>query len=283
MKGHENTDMKTRVTPILGIPVDHVTVEQIFSFTKRVISENRKGIVLYLNIHGANLARRHRWFLKLYREADLVYCDGDGIRWGLKLLGYEPPPKVSLTRFMWDLAAFCARERFSLFFLGGRPRVAERAAQRLRTRYRRLSIVGTHHGHFDHQGQENENVLTQINSCKPHILLIGFGMPLQEKWLVDNKSRLNVPVLWCAGGVFDFISGRLPTATLWAIRHQMEWLFRLWLEPQRLFARYIFGIPRFFFKILLEKFLGVERYRRIRVSCVRHSLVNTTDKKKRAA
>lgn len=238
----------------MGIPVHQVDVEKIHAFLKSVIGQGMKALVLNVNIHSVNLALRHLWLREFLNSAQLVFCDGDGVRWGLRILGYEPPPKVTYDRWIWQLAQFCEKEAYRLFFLGGKPGVAEAARQEMKSRFPKLEITGAEHGYFPKAGAENERVIEKINRAKPDILVVGFGMPLQERWLKDYWERIDAHIFLTGGAVFDYVSGGLRRAPRWMIQTHLEWLFRLLGEPRRLSARYLFGIPYFFLCVLIEKY-----------------------------
>jgi N-acetylglucosaminyldiphosphoundecaprenol N-acetyl-beta-D-mannosaminyltransferase len=156
---------------------------------------------------------------------------------------------------MWQLARFAQGRDHSLFLLGARPGVADKAAANLRERFPGLRIVGTHHGYFDKApgSPENEAVIREINAASPNILIVGFGMPLQERWLMDNWDRIEVNVALTGGAVFDYVSGELPRAPRWMTDHGFEWLGRLIIEPGRLWKRYLVGNPIFILRVLGQR------------------------------
>jgi len=94
------------------------------------------------------------------------------------------------------------------FFLGGWPGIAARAADQLCGQYPRPEIAGTHNGFYDHGGSKNDRVVASVNAARPDIVLVGFGAPLQEKWITQNFGRLEAQVVWAAGGVADFVVGK---------------------------------------------------------------------------
>jgi len=238
---------------LLGMPIHRVGVEQVHEFIEDVVTKGQKGIALNLNVYCVNLALQHRWLYEFIQSVHLVFCDGDGVRMGLKLLGYPPPPKITYNEWLWQLSAFCEKKKFRLCFLGGKPGVAEEAAKNLKTRYPALNIVGTLHGFFNKQGAENQEVVEQINAAAPDILLVCFGMPEQERWIAENWRQVNAHVFLKGGAALDYASGRLRKAPAWMVRWHGEWLFRFFQEPRRLFARYVIGNPYFLFRVLLAK------------------------------
>lgn len=239
----------------LGLSLNPISVEELHRFIESVIQSRQKALILHLNIQGANLAIENTWLKEFYQKAPLVFCDGDGIRLGLKILGYEPPAKITYAAWIWQLAAFCEEKGRSLYLLGSKPGVAEKAAERLTGKFPRLQIAGTHHGYFEKEGSENEKVLSEINRAKPDILLVGLGMPLQEKWLSEYWQKIESRVCLTAGAALDYTSGNLKRAPAWMVRLHIEWLFRLFQEPQRLFVRYVIGNPKFLFRVLKEKWI----------------------------
>lgn len=238
---------------ILKLPVNQVGVPELLAFFEKVILSGEKAIVLSLNVHCVNLALRHSWLHQFINHVQLVYCDGDGVRLGLKILGQKPPPKITYNVWLWQIAEFCERMGFSLFFLGARPGVAEEAKERFLQKHARLKIVGVHHGYFEKSGAENDQVLEIINQATPDILLVCFGMPEQEKWIRDNYERTQAHVFIEGGAALDYASGRLKKAPDFLIGMKLEWFYRLLQEPRRLFKRYVIGNTYFLVQVLLEK------------------------------
>lgn len=215
--------------------------------------------VMYANVHVLNTAYRDPELRRILNRADLVYCDGAGIKLGAKLLGQYMPERMTGADWIYSLCAVCQEQGFSLYFLGGEPGVAARAAARLADQYPALKIVGTHHGHYCHNGTENDAVVSKIKALHPDILLVGFGTPLQEKWIDQNFERLNIPVVWAVGALVDFVTGKKPRAPRWMLDHGLEWLYRLWAEPKRLWKRYIVGNPLFIWRVLMQR-LGLTQF-----------------------
>lgn len=240
---------------VLGVRVDAVSVERLLAIIAQVVNEHGRAIVAHVNINALNLSCELPWFRAFLNESDIVFCDGFGVKWGARLLGYHLPERITYADWMWKLAEFAEAHGFTFFLLGARPGVAERAAQRLQGRYRALRIVGAQHGYFDKRpgSPENEAVLRSIQATKPNLLVLGFGMPSQERWLVDNWLRVEANVALPGGAVFDYISGDLPRGPRWMTDHGLEWLSRLAIEPGRLWRRYVVGNPLFLARILRQR------------------------------
>lgn len=241
---------------ILGVPISGLTVNDLHVAMANVIRSEERALILHANVHLLNLAYEFRWLRKFFNEADIVFCDGAGIMLGGRILGYHIPERITYADWTWQLAEFAEPLGFTFFFLGARPGVAEKAACQLKERYPMLRIVGTHHGYFDKapHSRENEAVVQKINAAKPNILIVGFGMPLQERWLMENWERVEANVALTGGAVFDYVSGELRRGPHWMTDHGMEWLARLIIEPRRLWKRYIVGNPLFLYRVLRQRF-----------------------------
>lgn len=238
---------------IFGVPVAVVTRQQLFEWTAWRIDQGLRLRIMYANTHTLNLAYSSSALRGALQSADLVYCDGAGVKLGARILGQYLPERMTGADWIHDLCEMCQRECYTVYFLGGERNVASEAAQRLSSQYPDCDIVGTHHGYFDHFGEASHSICAEINRRSPDILLVGMGSPLQELWLTENFDRLNVSVGWVVGAMMDFVTGRLSRAPLWMRAHGLEWLGRLIVEPLRLSRRYMWGNPLFLWRVLKQR------------------------------
>ena len=240
---------------LLGVRIHTISLNNLLSFVAHTIFEGRRAIIANVNVHAMNLACDLPWFRAFLNSADIVFCDGAGVIMGARILGYPGSQRITYADWMWQLAQFAESRGFTFFFLGARPGVADKAAARLKERFPDLRIVGTHHGYFDKTpgSLENEAVIQKINAARPNILIIGFGMPLQERWLMENWDRIEANVALTGGAVFDYVSGELRRPPRWMTDHGLEWLGRLIIEPRRLWKRYLIGNPLFLWRVLKQR------------------------------
>src|SRR5665648_544832 len=195
-------------------------------------------------------ARKDPEYHTILKSVDLVTPDGAGILWATTTLNYPLPERVTGIDIIHNLCRLAARKKYSLYLLGSCPGVAGEAALNLSKKYPGIKIVGTHHGYFNcedfrncenikggnnDRNKEEEEIVAEIKEKKPDILLVGMGVPKQEKWINKNLKRLDVPVCMGIGGSFDVLSGRIPRAPLWMQRHGMEWIYRSIKQPNRAF------------------------------------------------
>ncbi len=239
---------------VLGVGVDPLTVDGLHAQIRRLV-RRRGGVVLNVNAHCLNLCYGDPGLRRFFNAADLVFCDGAGVGLAARVLGGRLPGRITYADWLPRLATFAEREGLSLFFLGARPGVAEKAARELGATRPDLKVAGVHHGFFDHAagGPENEAVVTEINALMPDVLVLGLGMPLQERWLMENLRELDVGVALTGGAVFDYASGGLRRGPRLLTENGLEWLARLLVEPRRLWRRYLLGNPLFLARVLLQR------------------------------
>lgn len=221
--------------------IDGLTVvaPEVNVFLARAMARPRT--VMYVNAHVFNLAASDAGLMHALRSADMVYCDGAGVQIGAQILGQTIPRRLTSLDWIDGFADACVRHDRSVFLLGGRPGVAERAAKHLTTAHPKLSIAGCHYGYFEKKGPASASVVRLINRTAPDFLIVGFGSPTQELWVHGNRSSLNVPTVWCIGAMMDFLSGTVSRAPAWMCERKLEWLHRLYIEPGRMWRRYLVG------------------------------------------
>ena len=239
---------------ILGIGINSLPLEDLLLNLDEIINSGGHAIVANVNAHALMLASKDDRLLRFLNNAEIVFCDGYGVRLAAKLLGYTPPPRYTPPDWIGRLSQLCVQRNYKMYFLGALPGVAEKAANRLREIYPGLNICGVHHGYFDQTkgSEENAKLVTEINKLSPNILVVGFGMPIQEFWIADHWDELDVNIALPVGALFDYVSGEIKRAPRWMTEHSLEWLGRLIIEPRRLWRRYIFGTPGFIFLVVCE-------------------------------
>jgi N-acetylglucosaminyldiphosphoundecaprenol N-acetyl-beta-D-mannosaminyltransferase len=211
-----------------------------------------------VNVHALNIAFSTSWFRNYLNESFVTFCDGVGIKLAARLTGQHLVHRFTPPDFMDQICQDAAVHGWKIFFLGAKPGVAQRAADRMLAASPGLQIR-THHGYFDkeREGPDNLQVVDEINQFRPQILVLGFGMPVQEKWILENIASLQVNIAFPAGALFDYLSGEVQRAPRWMTDNGLEWLGRLMIEPGRLWRRYLVGNPLFLWRILIHHGLGV--------------------------
>jgi N-acetylglucosaminyldiphosphoundecaprenol N-acetyl-beta-D-mannosaminyltransferase len=243
----EDSETRNKRVDFLGVEVDAIATEDLYRRLMGYVRDGNHHQVMYVNAHCMRLAWRDSEYRRILREADLVYADGVGVVWGARLAGVALPARVTATASLVDFCRRFASQRVSLFLLGSEPGVAEAAAQILTEEIPGLEVKGTHHGFFS--PEQGENVADLIARSRADIVLVGLGVPYQEKWVAANFRRMDSPVVWCVGGVFAYLSTGGWRRPALLVDLGLEWVFRLFSDPRNLWRRYLVGNIAFLLNI----------------------------------
>jgi N-acetylglucosaminyldiphosphoundecaprenol N-acetyl-beta-D-mannosaminyltransferase len=238
---------------VLDVRVDDFDRSHLEQAILSTVRNGRCKVYSYVNIHAVNIAHRDDRFRGIINSAAITYCDGEGVRLGALLLGRRLPPRTVLTYWIWDLCRLFEEKGLAVYFLGGREDVTRAAVDVLSKLYPRLRIAGWHHGYFVKEGRESQMVVEAINVSHPDVVFVGFGMPLQEYWIDDNREALRAGIVLPAGSMIDYIAGVKRQTPAWMANNGLEWLYRLAKEPRRLWRRYLIGNPLFLLRIIAQR------------------------------
>lgn len=238
---------------ICGVRVEAIDVRRLHAFIAHSVKRRRTVPILHANAFGVTLARKDRRFAGMLEKSPLVFCDGSGVRIGARLLGHDLPERITYADWIHELVPFLREQGLSLFLLGSKPGVADIAARRLQEEYPGLKVAGTQDGYFPKEGPGNDAVVERLNAARPDVVMVGFGMPLQERWIEENMDRLGPMVLLSCGAGIDYAAGEVRRGPRILVDNHMEWLARLWVEPRRLWKRYLLGNPQFLAMVLWER------------------------------
>lgn len=260
----KSTTQKVSVIPslsLLGVAVNPVTIENLHSLIVKAVTNSEQWIIANHNLHSIYLYHHDCKMRAFYQKADYIHVDGMAIVLLGKFLGLPLSREHRVTYADWTepLMAEAVQRGWRVFYLGSKPGIAEQGASILRQSFPGLQIA-TAHGYFNTRthSQENQAILKMINAYQPHILMVGMSMPRQEYWVLDNLEQLSANVILTAGAAIDYVAGAVPTPPRWAGRLGLEWLFRLLVEPQRLWRRYLVE-PWFILRLFLAELLKQPR------------------------
>ena len=240
-------------TEIFDIGIQTAPPAELLRRILGLVEQGGRHRVSYVNAHVLNQSMASAELRQALQRSDLVYCDGYGVRLAARLIGLPVPHRMTGADWIWGVAALCQERGRSIYLLGSDPGSSTDAAAALQRWYPRLRVLGTHHGYFDPGSAHSERVLEHIASLKPDIVLVGMGTPQQELWVDHNIDRVEAPVVWTVGALFDYLSGRTPRAPHWIADNGFEWIFRLAMEPRRMWRRYLLGNPAFLYRVLEER------------------------------
>jgi len=202
-----------------------------------LIARARSGppvVAAHINLN--NYYELHRWTEEADESSELeLIFDGIGLKLAAWALGQGWVRDVNGTDLFPLVMRRAVAERLRVFFLGATAEVVERAAEETLRAFPGLVLAGAHHGYFPLDACDS--VVERVRRARPDLLIVGMGFPRQEAFALAHRSRLGAKLIWTAGGLFDFVSGAKPRAPRWLRRLRLEWLYRLGLEPRRMWRR----------------------------------------------
>lgn len=239
---------------VLGVDIDAVQIpDAIATMENWIVSGARGKFVAAANVHMIIEAVHNASFKDILMNADMVVPDGMPLVWHGRRQGFRLPRRVYGPELMFELCRTTEDRGYRHFFYGGAPGVAERLVDTLRSQMR-IHSVGTLSPPFQTLSpNETATFIDRINDARPDILWVCLGCPKQERWMYANRDVLNVPVMVGVGQAFDIYAGTLRQAPAVMRENGFEWLFRLCVEPRRLWRRYLLGNSRFLYYSALER------------------------------
>ncbi len=244
---------------LLGVKIHPVQKQDLLDFIVQSCRDKQQRILAGANAYAMNLAYELPWYKQFMNDSDMVYCDGIGVKWAAAMVGKSIPARLTHLDWVFDLFRLCEKHQLSLYLLGGTEKNAALAKLKMLADYPGIPAVYSQHGYFDksRDSAENKAVVDRINAAEPDVIFICFGMPLQERWLIENWKHLNIGIAIPGGATIDYISGEVERVDAFFVNYQIEWLGRLFREPKRLWKRYLIGNPLFLLRVIIHEVLGL--------------------------
>lgn len=238
---------------ILDVPVFVGTRAEAVEKIDAEYNQSRATIVAFANANALNVASRDDQFCDLLKRC-LVMNDGVGVDAASRILfGSRFPHNLNGTDFTPYYFEH-TRNNHRIFFLGGAPGVAERAGRKLIEMCGRHQIAGCWNGYS--RASDATAIRARIIASRADVVLVAMGNPLQEMWLAENLEATGCRLGFAVGALFDFLAGDVSRAPLWVRSARLEWVYRLALEPKRLWRRYIIGNPLFLMRVMGQWWSG---------------------------
>lgn len=233
---------------ILGTHIDNVTHEEAVLKIVEMLNSRGTHTVFTPNSEIVLMAYKDPEFCDILNSADLLTADGIGVVYASKIIDEPLPERVSGYDMACDIIDIIAESGHRLYLFGGKPDVAELAAEELKKIHPLLNIVGMHNGYFT--PEEVPEIVADINASGADLVFVCLGAPLQEKWIFENRSNLSCHVLMGIGGSLDVFAGLTERAPDVWCNMGLEWLYRLIKEPWR-FKRML-ALPKFALTVLIH-------------------------------
>lgn len=239
---------------VLGVGVSAVTLPQAVAMVCDWIERREKHYVCVTGVHGVMESQREPALRDIHNASGLTTPDGMPMVWAGRWAGAPQIGRVYGPDLMLEVLHVAAQRGWASYFYGGREGVPERLASRLASRFPGMGVAGTFSPPFRSlTPAEDRQIVKRINDTAPDIVWVGLSTPKQERWMATHIDQLNATVLVGVGAAFDIHAGLLAQAPAWMQRRGLEWLFRLYKEPRRLWRRYLVNNPAFIVRILRRR------------------------------
>lgn len=246
-------DVLKRRLRLLGCPLDPLTMQESLGIIRQAIAKRESLQHVVVNVAKLINLQKDADLYADVSGSDLINIDGMGVVWGARLLGHHIPERVSGIDLMEHILALCAKEGYRPYILGAKPEVLEQAIHNIQLEFPTLKIAGSQHGYY---GWDNEpTIIEQICMAKPDCLFVAISSPHKERIMSTYKDSLDIPFIMGVGGSIDIMAGFTNRAPQWMQRTGLEWVYRIYQEPKRMWKRYALTNTLFAW-LLLKTLLG---------------------------
>ena len=242
---------------ILDVEVSVLNLDSATRAILGAIEKKEKGYVCVTSVHGVVEANEDKSFREVLNDAFLCTPDGVPLVWvGRGVYGREEMSRVYGPDLMWELMRAGEKRAIRHFLYGGKEGVAEKLKERLLQHFPEAEIVGTYCPPFRPlTEEERKDVTARVAECRPDIIWVGLSTPKQERFMAEHLPELDTTMMIGVGAAFDFYTDAVRQAPKWMQQNGLEWLYRIYQEPRRLWPRYRHINPRFIF-LIARQILG---------------------------
>jgi len=259
--GIKNITQKNHLSShFLGIEINKFgfKLKNVLDEIETVITRKKSWTVITINLHAISLMQSDKNFYNVYRNVDKILFDGISAIWLGKISGFKNIERIGHDFLMKALYETSIQKDWSFYFLGAKRGKAEKCALKIKHNFKNIKIAGTHHGYFNKK--EENRIIREINEISPDILAVGLGMPYQEKWIHNNKSRLKVGMITNCGAYIEQTANKgIDYYPDWAYRYNLNWFYRILKEPKKLWKRYLLESIQFL--VWLPKYIIKDRFK----------------------
>lgn len=241
--------MEVKSIKILGVKIHQVTNETAYNRFLTLMEEPKLSMICTPNTEIVMEAQHDDELKDVLQDADLVIPDGIGLIYASKIHQLGLTERVTGIDTMERILKYANNNKKSIFLFGGKPGVAEKAAEKMKETYPNIQVKGVRDGYF--KKEEEDKIIDHINEVKPDLLFVALGAPKQEKWIYQNRKTLNAKVAMGVGGALDIWAGVSKRAPKLFQKLHLEWFYRLLKEPSR-FGRML-SLPKFMIKVLISR------------------------------
>jgi N-acetylglucosaminyldiphosphoundecaprenol N-acetyl-beta-D-mannosaminyltransferase len=246
--------MNKRVS-VLGTPIDNLNMQETLDRISRAIHDCKHLHHTVVNAGKIVSMQKDPQLRESVVNADIINADGQGVVWASRLLGRPLKERVAGIDLMEQLVEVAYRDHYKVFFLGAKEDIVKSVVDHYSKIYSPEIIAGYRNGYF--KKEDERDIARQIADSGANILFVAISSPTKENFLFQNREILQkVNFIMGVGGSFDVVSGLVKRAPDWMQKAGLEWLYRVYQEPKRMFRRYLVGNTKFILLVLKYKFKG---------------------------
>jgi len=241
---------------LFGITMNNLCLSEFLNVVDKLVESRLPSYVVTPNVDHICQLQKDKKLQSVYEDARLVLPDGMPLLWAGKLCGKPIKQKLSGSDLVYWLTEHASKKGYSIFCLGAEEGIAERASKVLQKKYPGLAVAGFYSPPFgfEKNPEEIKEVCTLLQAAKPDICYVAFGTPKQDYFNYDYCTQLGIPCMLGIGASLDFVAGKTKRAPVWMQRWGLEWLWRLFQEPRRLWYRYLIQDSVFILLLCKEVF-----------------------------
>lgn len=245
---------------VLGVAMSAMNLDIATQAVLEACAARRKGYVCVTGVHGITEAQSDAAFRRILNNAFLNTCDGMPLVWEGRRAHGAWVNRVYGPDLMLRIMDATRDGKFTHYFYGGAPGVADQLKAAMEQRFPGVRIIGTHCPPFRALDEkECAALIADIAEKKPDLFWVGLSTPKQERFMAEFLPLLDTTVMLGVGAAFDFHTGRMKEAPRWMMRCGLQWLHRLCSDPRRLWRRYGVIVPMYLFRIFLQR-TGLKKY-----------------------
>ena len=240
--------MGAKYVKVLDLPFIAEDRKTILNLIAKRVDNEEKTFIITANAEIAMYARENKEYLELTKKSNYIVADGIGIVKGAKLLNENIPERIPGIELMMDMLEYANLNNKKVYFYGAKPETIEKMVTILKNKYSKLNIVGYHHGYHD---DSDDKIMNEVIQLRPDYVFVAKGCPLQDEWITKVLDNVDKGVFMGVGGSFDVISGNVKRAPELWLKLNLEWLYRLLSNPQRI-GRYV-SLPKFVIEVIKDR------------------------------
>ena len=218
---------------LLGLNIYDTKLSELVAYLDKIIRGNQKKSIFGISAAAFARLKFRPDLYGIYKKFDILIAEGAGLPHLAHLFGTKISEKIGLVNLTFSLLELAHHNKYRIFLFGATQEVNELTAKKIKDRYPKIEVCEGRNGYFDED--DLDSIVDQINSCKPHILLIGISYPIKERFAIRYKNKLHTNLIVPCGGAFEVIAGKIRVPKRSFKKVPVVWLYRLIQEPRRMF------------------------------------------------